>query len=81
MPGLTGSSAQSSSSDDYHPPSQLGLRGSHDGSWEVGHQMRDQRGWDLSLAGDTGEEYDLVIVGGGISGLSAAHYFSRTSWK
>ena len=81
MPGLTGSSAQSSSSDDYYPPSQLGLRGSHDGSWEVGHQMRDQRGWDLSLAGDTGEEYDLVIVGGGISGLSAAHYFSRTSWK
>ena len=75
MPGLTGSSAQSSSSADYYPPSQLGLRGSHDGSWEVGHQMRDQRGWDLSLARDTGEEYDLVIVGGGISGLSAAHFF------
>jgi len=75
MPELTGSSAQSSPSPDYYPPSQLGLRGSHDGSWEVGHQMRDQRGWDLSLASDTGEEYDLVIVGGGISGLSAAHFF------
>ena len=54
----------------------LGLRGSHDGSWEV----RDIRcvtsaAGIYRLAGDTGEEYDLVIVGGGISGLSAAHFF------
>ncbi len=60
---------------DYYPPTETGLRGSHDGSWEVGHQMRDQRGWDMSGAIDTGERYDLVIVGGGISGLAAAHFF------
>ncbi len=58
-----------------YPPTQTGMRGSHDGSWEVGHRMRDQRGWDLSGATDTGERYDLVIVGGGISGLAAAHFF------
>ena len=59
----------------YYPPTETGMRGSHDGSWEVGHQMRDRRGWDLSGATDTGERYDLVIVGGGISGLAAAHFF------
>lgn len=75
MPGWSGAMAQQSPAADYYPPTEIGMRGSHDGSWEVGHQMRDQRGWDLSLASDTGEEYDLVIVGGGISGLAAAHFF------
>ena len=62
----------------YYPPSLTGLRGDHDGSWEVMHQMRDGTFW--KNAGDpvnTGEEYDLVIVGGGISGLSAAYYFRK----
>lgn len=58
-----------------YPPERTGMRGSHEGSWEVGHQMRDQRGWDLDGAIDTGERYDLVIVGGGISGLAAAYFF------
>ncbi len=39
--------------------------------------MRDQRGWDLSDAVDTGERYDLVVVGGGISGLAAAQIFVK----
>ena len=60
-----------------YPPVRHGLRGSHDGSFEVAHQMRDQRGWDFSGAVDTGERYDLVVVGGGISGLAAAHYFIK----
>jgi len=58
----------------YYPPSLTGMRGSHAGSFEVAHQMRDNRGW-KSLATDTGEAYDLVIVGGGISGLAAARFF------
>src|SRR2546421_9884671 len=52
---------------DYYPPLRTGMRGSHPGSFEVGHQLRDRRGWAQS-AEDTGEVYDLVIVGGGISG-------------
>ncbi len=28
---------------------------------------------------DTGESYDLVVVGGGISGLAAAHFFHKTA--
>jgi spermidine dehydrogenase len=62
---------------DYYPPTRVGMRGSHPGSFEVAHQLRDRREWDLSGAVDSGESYDLVIVGGGLSGLSAAYFFIR----
>src|SRR5215471_4888708 len=62
---------------DYYPPTRVGMRGSHEGSFEVAHQLRDRRQWDLSAAIDTGESYDLVVVGGGLSGLSAAYFFIR----
>src|SRR6516225_8534755 len=62
---------------DYYPPTRVGMRGSHPGSFEIAHQLRDRRQWDLSGAIDTGETYDLVIVGGGLSGLSAAYFFIR----
>ncbi|HWW82534.1 MAG TPA: FAD/NAD(P)-binding protein, partial [Vicinamibacterales bacterium] len=58
----------------YYPPALTGMRGSHPGSFEVAHQLRDSKAWH-EAATDTGESYDLVIVGGGISGLSAAHFF------
>lgn len=53
----------------YYPPNLTGLRGSHRGSYEAAHLVRDGRSWH----GDhTGEKYDLVVVGAGLSGLSAA---------
>ena len=62
----------------YYPPAQTGLRGSHPGSFETMHKLRDGAFWDDAPAPvDTGETYDLVIVGGGISGLAAAHYFRK----
>ncbi|HET7442088.1 MAG TPA: NAD(P)-binding protein [Terriglobales bacterium] len=67
-------------SSDYYPPALTGLRGSHVGSFEVGHSLRDGTFWDTAGKPiDTGEKYDLVVVGGGISGLSAAHFFRKAA--
>ena len=52
---------------DYYPPTRTGMRGSHEGSFEVAHQLRDRRQIDVSGAVNTGETYDLVVVGGGLS--------------
>lgn len=65
---------QSAPGSDQYPPALTGLRGSHEGSWEVMHARVAGRNWP---AGAPDEEYDLVIVGGGISGLAAAHFFTR----
>ncbi len=62
---------------DYYPPAQTGLRGAHDGSWEVAHDLRDGRGKDWAESLDDGESYDLVVVGAGISGLAAAYFYRK----
>jgi spermidine dehydrogenase len=59
-----------------YPPELTGMRGSHDGSFEVAHGLRYGNDWE-SRAVDTGESYDLVVVGGGLSGLAAAYYFRK----
>ena len=67
-------------SPDYYPPALTGLRGSHVGSFEVAHSLRDGTFWaQAGTPADTGENYDLVVVGGGISGLSAAHFFRKVA--
>jgi len=59
----------------YYPPELTGMRGSHLGSFETAHLARDGASFD---GDDTGERYDLVVVGGGISGLSAAHFYRQS---
>jgi spermidine dehydrogenase len=64
----------------YYPPALTGMRGSHPGSFDAAHSLRDGTFWDAAGAPqDTGESYDLVIVGGGISGLSAAHFYRKVA--
>jgi len=60
-----------------YPPARTGLRGQHPGSFETAHRVRDGAFAAFPDASDTGETYDLVVVGAGISGLSAAHFFRQ----
>ncbi|MFO1465758.1 MAG: FAD-dependent oxidoreductase [Steroidobacteraceae bacterium] len=72
-----GSRAQGAAApDDRYPPRLTGLRGSHAGSFEAAHRLRDGLPFDLSAA-KVEEHYDLVVVGGGISGLSSAWFYSQ----
>ena len=60
-----------------YPPAQTGLRGSHPGSFEIAHALsRGGASWPQpDILTDT--VYDLVVVGGGISGLSAAFFYRQ----
>ncbi len=60
----------------YYPPTRSGMRGSHPGSFEGAHALRDNPKA-IADADDTGEHYDLIVVGGGISGLAAAHFYRK----
>ena len=79
IPGLERSADASQFAQDtpgYNPSALTGMRGSHDGSNDVAHALRDGRFW--ASAGrpiTTHDAYDLIVVGGGISGLAAAHFY------
>src|SRR5215813_8528616 len=60
----------------YYPPALTGMRGNHDGTFTYAHRLRDGESWTaLGSPEATGENYDLVIVGAGISGLAAAYFY------
>jgi len=68
----------------YYPPALTGIRGNHDGSFTYAHRLRDGEAWDAAPSAkpeNTGETYDLVIVGAGISGLSAAYFYRQLVGK
>jgi spermidine dehydrogenase len=61
---------------EYYPPALTGLRGSHAGAFETAHSVRDGTFFGTAeMPRDTDGVYDLIIVGAGISGLSAAYFY------
>jgi len=73
--GMTACTSEGPSAANY-PPLRTGLRGSHPGSYEAAHDLVEEI---LSIKPplETDEQYDLVVVGAGVSGLAAAHYYRQ----
>lgn len=63
----------------YYPPALTGMRGSHPGSFEAAHALRD--GATFGTVADTGEQYDMVVVGAGMSGLAATYFFKTDAGR
>jgi spermidine dehydrogenase len=71
--GATGTSLA-----DSYPPALSGLRGNHQGSFDVAHQLglEGRRDWGTVTLAEN-KPYDLVVVGAGISGLAATHFYRK----
>ena len=76
--GIPDSSFAPEKDPSYYPPALMGMRGNHEGSYTSAHSLRDGEFWDSAAKPEsTGEKYDLVVVGGGISGLAAAYFYRQ----
>jgi spermidine dehydrogenase len=74
---LPGSILSAGLADDY-PPLRTGMRGNHPGSYDAAHALVWQGKTDWGNPRNAGpDSYDLIIVGAGLSGLSAAHFYRK----
>lgn len=62
-----------------YPPALTGMRGSgYPSAYQTGHALRDGTFWPTApQAQPDGEHYDLIVVGGGISGLATAYLYQK----
>jgi len=78
IPCLHAFASSEASPNPAYPPALMGMRGNHEGTYAVAHSMRDGDFWPSAAKPEsTGESYDLVVVGGGISGLAAAYFYRK----
>jgi len=63
--------------DGSYPPALTGLRGNHVGSFEIAHALAWSGASWPRPSRQTDAVYDLVIVGGGLSGLAAASMYQQ----
>jgi spermidine dehydrogenase len=70
--------AGNGSSSASYPPALTGLRGDQDRVFEFAHKLRDGKSWEsFGTVEEDPQSYDLVVVGAGISGLAAAHFYRK----
>jgi spermidine dehydrogenase len=76
--GLRGAGDPRTSESPVYPPALAGLRGDQNHLFEHAHKLRDGKPWEsLGALEEDKESYDLVVVGAGISGLAAAHFYRK----
>ncbi len=80
LPGSLNFRDGSGKATETYPPLRTGMRGSHPGAFEVSHQLgrEGRRDWGTVREIDS-DPYDLIVVGAGISGLSAAHFYLKSN--
>ena len=71
-----GEHSQDELSGGVYPPTLTGLRGNHPGSYDVAHALA-RGGQRPTQFEEVDYVYDLVVVGAGISGLTAAYLFRK----
>ena len=60
-----------------YPPALTGIRGNHPGSFDHAHRLALAGGKYYEEVIDLGETNDLIVVGDGISGLSASYFYQE----
>jgi spermidine dehydrogenase len=75
VPPAAAATAKATLAPGSYPPSLQGIRGQNQAAMTSAHALRD--GVAFHDGTETGESYDLVVVGAGMSGLSAAYFFRK----